>query len=77
MQDSDADPAPPAHDLADYLGFARAHADTSDTRQHVSDLEAMLQVAWDLMTPDQRNQFRTNAEIQAVEEAVGGGSAAA
>ena len=77
MQASDDEPSGPTYSLSDYLGFARAHADTSDTRQHVSDLETMLQVAWDIMTAEQRDQFRGHADILAVEDAVGGGSAAA
>jgi hypothetical protein len=64
-------------DLADYLRFARAHSDTSDTRQWVSDLEDMLRVAWDLMTPEQKDAFRGHADILALEDAVSGGSAAA
>lgn len=67
----------PAHALADYLGFARAHADTSDTRQHIQDLEDMLRVAWEIMTPDQHDLFRGHPDILALEEAVGGGAAAA
>ena len=69
--------ATPEHGLADYLGFARAHADTSDTRQWVEDLEDMLRVAWDLMTPEQRAAFRSHPDILAVEDAVGGGAPAA
>jgi hypothetical protein len=71
------DDAAAERDLADYLGYARAHADTSDTRQWVSDLEDMLRVAWDLMTPQQRATFRGHPDILAIEDAVSGGSAAA
>lgn len=73
----DMDDAAPEHKLSDYLGFARAHADTSDTRQWVSDLEDMLRVAWELMTPEQQAQFREHPDILAIEDAVGGGSSAA
>ena len=67
----------PGRALAEYLGFARAHADTADTRQHIQDLEDMLRVAWDLMTPEQHDLFRGHPDILALEEAVGGGAAAA
>ena len=69
------EPGGPDHDLDDYLGFARAHGDTADTRQWVSDLEDMLRVAWEIMTPEQRSTFRTHADVLALEEAVGGGLA--
>ena len=65
------------HGLADYLGFARAHADTTDTRQHVRDLEDMLRAAWEIMTPEQREAFRGHPDVLALEDAVGGGTAAA
>lgn len=68
--------AAPERELADYLRFARAHADTSDTRQWVSDLEDMLRVAWDLMTPEQRAAFCGHPDILALEDTVSGGSAA-
>lgn len=78
MVDTDStDDAAPERDLSDYLGFARAHADTSDTRQWVSDLEDMLRVAWGLMTPEQKAAFRGHPDILAIEDAVGGGSPAA
>ena len=67
---------PTPRDLSDYLAFARAHADTGDTRQHITDLEDMLRVAWDIMTPDQRHAFAGHADILALEEAAGGTPAA-
>lgn len=75
--DSTDDDTAPERSLADYLGFARAHADTADTRQWVEDLEDMLRVAWDLMTPEQKEAFRGHPDILALEEDVGGGTAAA
>jgi hypothetical protein len=63
--------------LEDYLRYARAHSDTSDTRQWVADLEDMLRVAWDLMTPEQKAAFRGHPDILAIEDAVGGGTGAA
>lgn len=75
--DSTDDVATSERSLEDYLGFARAHADTADTRQWVEDLEAMLRVAWGLMTPDQRVAFRADPVILALEEDVGGGTSAA
>jgi hypothetical protein len=68
--------AAPERDLADYLVFARARAETSDTRQWVSDLEDLLRVAWCLMTPEQRSAFRGHPDVLALVDAVGGGSAA-
>jgi hypothetical protein len=59
-----------------YFGLARAHADTADTRQWITDLEDMLRVAWDLMTSEQREAFCTHADILALDDAVNGGSAA-
>ena len=67
--------AAPERQLADYLGFARAHGATSDSRQWISDLEDMLRVAWVLMTPDQLAEFRGHPDILAIEEAAGGTSA--
>jgi hypothetical protein len=63
-------------DLRTYFGLARAHADTADTRQWVTDLEDMLRVAWDLMTPTQREAFCTHPDILALDDTVNGGSAA-
>ena len=74
---SDTDDAAPERGLADHLGFARAHADTSDTRQWVSDLQDMLRIAWDLMTPEQKAAFRDHPDIQALEDSVGGRTSAA
>jgi hypothetical protein len=59
-KDSDAgdESMPVAQDRLDHLlGYARAHAATGDTRVWVDDLEQMLSVAWDLMTPEQRLQW--------------------
>jgi len=79
MADTDRmdDGVAPERGLADYFGFARAHADTADTRQWIADLEDMLRVAWDLMTPEQKAAFRSHPDILALEEDVGGGTAAA
>jgi hypothetical protein len=63
------DRAAPELDLADYLGFARAHAETSDTRQWVSDLEDLLRVTWGLMTPEQRSMFRDHPDVLAMVDA--------
>lgn len=71
------EPGAPGHGLAEYIGFARAHADTADTRQQVSDLEDMLRVAWEIMSPEQQDLFRDHADILAIEDAVGGGLGAA
>ena len=53
------------------LGCARAHGATSDTREWIADLECMLQVAWDLMTEEQRSAFRQQPEVLAIIEAAG------
>jgi hypothetical protein len=37
----------------------------------------LLEVAWDLMTPEQKVAFRGHPDILAIEDAVGGGSGAA
>jgi hypothetical protein len=57
--------------LAELLGYARAHAATSDTREWIGDLESMLAVAWDLMTEEQRSAFRNHADVLAIIEAAG------
>jgi len=57
--------------LDDLFGYARAHAATGDTRVWVDDLERMLVVAWDLMTAEQRLQFREHADTIALIEAAG------
>ncbi len=61
----------PERDLEVYLSFARGHGETADTRQWVADLEDMLRVAWDLMTPEQRAGFREHPDILAIAEAAG------
>lgn len=67
--------ATPERELADYLGFARAHGATSDSRQWITDLEDMLRVAWTLMTREQLTEFRGHPDILAIEEAAGGTAA--
>ena len=67
----------PERGLRDYIDFARAHGDTGDSRQVLEDLEDMLRVAWEIMTPEQHAAFRDHADILALEEAVGGGVPAA
>ena len=62
---------PSTSGLEDLLGYARAHAATGDTRVWVDDLERMLSVAWELMTDEQRLQFREHAETAALIEAAG------
>ena len=57
--------------LEDYLGFARGHGETTDTRQWVEDLEDMLRIAWDLMTPEQRAEFHGHPDALAIAEASG------
>jgi hypothetical protein len=57
--------------LDEYLALARGHGETSDTRQWVADLEDMLRVAWDLLTPEQRAAFRAHPDILALQEAAG------
>jgi hypothetical protein len=64
----------PERSLDDYLGLACAHADTADTRQWVTDLEDMLRVAWELMTPTQRDAFRSHPDLLALDDIVNGGS---
>jgi hypothetical protein len=58
-------------DLDDYLGFARGHGETTDTRQWVADLEDMLRVAWDIMTSEQRAAFREHADVLSIADAAG------
>jgi hypothetical protein len=61
----------PRRDLDDYLGFARGHGETTDTRQWVADLEDMLRVAWDMMTPEQRAAFREHPDVLSIADAAG------
>ncbi|TCZ56641.1 hypothetical protein [Roseicella aquatilis] len=58
--------------LDTYLGYARGHGETTDSRRWIADLEDMLRVAWDLMTPAQRAEFRDHPDILAMAEAAGG-----
>jgi len=58
-------------DIEAYLALARAHGDTSDSRDQVTDLEAIARVAWRLMTEAQKAAFRLDAEILALAEATG------
>jgi hypothetical protein len=64
-------PAEGEPDLDHYLGFARGHGETADTRQWIADLEDMLRIAWGLMTPEQRAAFREHPDILSVAEAAG------
>ena len=57
--------------LTELLGYARAHAATSDTRDWIADLESMLAVAWDLMTEEQRSALRQHPDVLAIIEAAG------
>jgi hypothetical protein len=57
--------------LDHYLGFARGHGETADTRQWIADLEDMLRVAWGLMTPEQRAAFREHPDVLSIAEAAG------
>lgn len=61
----------PSLTMESLLRDAQMHAETSDTRQWVDNLERMLAVAWDLMTEDQRQAFREHADILAIAEAAG------
>jgi hypothetical protein len=69
-----AESGPSADGLDDLLAYAHAHAATGDTRMWVADLERMLNVAWSLMTPEQRIRFREHPAIRALIEAAGGSS---
>jgi hypothetical protein len=60
-----------SRDIEAYLALARAHGETSDTREWVADLEDIARVAWRLMTEDQKAAFRLDAEIVALAEATG------
>jgi hypothetical protein len=60
--------------LDDLLGYARAHAATGDSRVWVDDLQRMLAIAWDLMTTEQRVQFREHPDMLALIEAAGNSS---
>jgi hypothetical protein len=62
---------PPTDRLEDLLGYARAHAATGDTHVWLDDLERMLAVAWDIMTNEQRVQFKEHPDIAALIEAAG------
>jgi hypothetical protein len=62
--------------LDDLLGYARAHAATGDSRVWVDDLQRMFAIAWDLMTSEQRVQFREHPDMLALIEAAGNSSAA-
>lgn len=77
MENTSATPAesePSSDGLDNLLGYAHAHAATGDTRMWVADLERMLDIAWSLMTPEQRIRFREHPEILALIEAAGGSS---
>ncbi len=71
MSDIEEEPTSQSDGLDDLLGYARAHASTSDTRAWVDDLERMLAIAWDTMSTEQRHQFREHADIVALMQAAG------
>jgi hypothetical protein len=56
-------------DIDAYLGMARAHSATDDSRKWVEDLEDIIRVAWRLMTEEQKQAFRGDPEILAISEA--------
>ena len=57
--------------LEELTAAARVHGEMTDTRQWLDNLERMIGVAWDIMTPDQRQVFRSHADILALLEAAG------
>jgi ATP-dependent DNA ligase len=65
MANTSAAPAesePSSDSLDDLLGDAHAHAATGDTRMWVADFERMLNIAWSLMTPEQRIRQRASRD---------------
>ncbi|MDO9713472.1 hypothetical protein [Paracraurococcus lichenis] len=66
-----AEESAPERNLDDILGFARSHGEMMDTRKWVADLEDMLRIAWDLMTPEQQVAFREHPDVLALAEAAG------
>jgi hypothetical protein len=57
--------------LEELMASARAHGEMTDTRQWINNLERIIGIAWDIMTPDQRQAFRSHADILALLEAAG------
>ncbi|MGE0372623.1 MAG: hypothetical protein AB7Q01_12110 [Gammaproteobacteria bacterium] len=57
--------------LRELMDCARAHGEMTDTTQWLDNLERMIQVAWEIMTPTQRQAFREHADVLAIMEAAG------
>jgi hypothetical protein len=47
-------------EIEEYLTAAMNHGDNSEDDQEIGDLQEMLRVAWEIMTPQQRDQFRND-----------------
>jgi hypothetical protein len=57
--------------LTPIMEAARGHAEIGDTRQWIDNLERVIEVAWELMTPEQRRVFFEHADVVAMVEATG------
>jgi hypothetical protein len=57
--------------LTSLMEAARGHAEIGDTRQWIDNLERIIEVAWEIMTPDQRKAFCEHADVVALIEAAG------
>jgi hypothetical protein len=66
---ADAAVQPPA--LTTIMAAARGHGEMTDTRQWIDNLERVLEIAWEIMSPHQRTAFCEHADVMALIDAAG------
>ena len=71
LTEATGDDTPAGSTLQEVMECARAHGEVTDTRQWLDNLERLMQVAWDIMTPTQRQAFSNHAEVVAIVDAAG------
>jgi hypothetical protein len=57
--------------LRDLMDCARAHGEMTDTSRWLDNLERLMEVAWEIMTPEQHQAFREHADVLAIVDAAG------
>jgi hypothetical protein len=66
-----ADGAAQTLSLTSITEAARGHAEMGDTHRWIDNLERVIEVAWELMSPEQRQAFCEHADAVAMVEAAG------
>ena len=66
-----ADNAAQPLSLTPIMEAARGHAEMGDTRQWIDNLERVIEIAWEMMSSEQRQAFCEHADVVALIEAAG------